>query len=87
MKAIISRIRRLEDDRFGSPQGHEEERRIADVIRERRHLRLAREGIEIGKDRPPENPIDFGNRTLTVAETLRLRFQRPRGFDANRCYA
>jgi len=87
MKAIISRLRRLEDARFGSPHEHEEERRIADVIRERRCLRLARDGMQIGEDRPPENPIDFGNRTLTVAETLRLRFQRPRGFDANRCYA
>ena len=43
MKAIIRRLRRLEDARFGSQHQHDEDQRIADVMREKRCRLLAQE--------------------------------------------
>ena len=71
MKAIITRLRRLETKLF--PEADDESQRLADLLWERRRRRLAASG-QPAEERPrPTSP----GRRMTIGETLRLRFVRP----------
>ena len=80
MRTIAGRLRRLEDARFGAASGPEGPT-AAELIRERRRLRLQAEGKEPEQDAAPVSWFDERGRPRTIAEILRSRFRIgvPRG--------
>ena len=84
MKAVIRRLRRLEEKFV--PQEDQETQRVADLLRERRRRRLEANG-EPFEDEPRERASLGPGRRLSIAETLRRRRQRAyeRNGGAARC--
>ena len=78
MKAIITRIRRMEQ-RF-VPTEDTESQGLAHVIRERRRRRCEANGEPFEELGPPAMRITPGKR-LSIAETLRMR--RLRAYEQN----
>jgi hypothetical protein len=82
MKTIIRRLRRLEDDRFGSRHEHDEDRRIADVMRERLcRYRAQERGLpyeEVLRQSPMESQalMEGYSGDGTIADTMRYAHRR-----------
>lgn len=77
MNAIIRRLRRLENYRFGPER--EEGPSPVEVLRERERRWLAAEVREPIEDEPPESLIDTANRRLSVSQILAERLPRAGG--------
>ena len=76
MKAVIRRLRRLEEKFV--PQEDRESQRVADLIRERRRRRFEASGQPF-KDEPRAVAPPGSGRRLSIAETLRRGRQRTHG--------
>ena len=81
MKAVIRRLRRLEE-RF-VPQEDQETQRVADLLRQRRRRRLEANG-ELFEDEPRAVGSPGSGRRLSIAETLRRGRQRARERNGSR---
>jgi hypothetical protein len=87
MKAILHRLRRIEEKLLPQYTETAEDRRsaeLAEQIRERRRRRLEAVGLPFEESPPPPLPAELEGRRLSVGETLWACVQQRRELRAAR---